>query len=204
MRNLFCNHSPSGHPPSTFTQFSVPSNHDAAKREQVHSNPGSPNSLDRPLAPTSMSVNHQKTGNTGKLEMGQMAETAIVVVKESLKLVARISDAFPPLKTVVGGLVEIFDRIDVSLLSSNFINVVFYKKKCCRRLKMFKSNLHNCMNRWKARKNAWSLSRGACQCQLEELFGWLASVRNFLSLLSLRTRMDELLTQDAGRKKGGT
>ena len=133
MRNLFCNHSPSGHVHSTFTQFPVPNNHDAAKREQIHSNPGSRNSLDRPLAPTTMSVNRQKTGNTGKLEMGELAETAIVVVKESLKLVARMSDAFPPLKTVAGGLVEIFDRIDVSLLSSNFINVVFYNKKFCRR-----------------------------------------------------------------------
>ena len=77
---------------------------------------GSCSTPDRPPPPIIAPVNHQKTSNIG--------ETAIQVVKESLRIVARTSDAFPPLKTTAAGLVEIFDRIDVSLLYSNSINMM--------------------------------------------------------------------------------
>ena len=70
---------------------------------------------DRPPSP--INFNHQKTGKS------TMAETVITAVRESLNVVARISAAFPPLQTVAGGLVEIFDRIDASLFSSNSVIV---------------------------------------------------------------------------------
>jgi hypothetical protein len=38
-------------------------------------------------------------------------------VKEVLKVVVGVSDAFPPLKSAAAGLLEIFDRYDVCLLS---------------------------------------------------------------------------------------
>jgi hypothetical protein len=78
---------------------------------------------DCPRSPINMPVDSQTTGDTGKLTM---VETALTVIKESLKVVARVSDVFPPLKAVVEGLGVIFDRIDVSLffLGSNFVNVM--------------------------------------------------------------------------------
>ena len=73
---------------------------------------------DRPPSPINfVPVNHQKTGKSA------MTETVITAVRESLNVVARISAAFPPLQTVAGGLVEIFDRIDASLFSSNSVIV---------------------------------------------------------------------------------
>ena len=66
-------------------------------------------STDRPPLPSNMTADHQKTGDIG--------ETAFQVVKESLKAVARVSGVFPPLQTTAAGLVEIFDRMDVSILS---------------------------------------------------------------------------------------
>ena len=59
--------------------------------------------------PINTTADHQKTGDIG--------ETAFQVVKESLKAVARVSSACAPLQTTAAGLVEIFDRIDVSVLS---------------------------------------------------------------------------------------
>ena len=53
-----------------------------------------------------------------------MGETAIQVVKESLKVVVLISNTFPPLQSAAAGLVEIFNRIDVSLLSSSFVSIM--------------------------------------------------------------------------------
>ena len=56
-------------------------------------------SIDRPPLPINMTADHKKTGDIG--------ESAFQVVKESsLKVVARVSDAFPPLKTTAAGLVE--------------------------------------------------------------------------------------------------
>ena len=52
------------------------------------------------------------TGNSPKLDI------ALTVVKESLKVIARVGGACAPLKAVAEGLGVIFDRIDVSLLSS--------------------------------------------------------------------------------------
>ena len=117
--NIF-SRSPSSHPSSISTQSPVPddlndhrspSNHAISQLEVDQPVLGSSSTPNRSPPPA---VNHQKTSDVG--------ETAIQLVKESLKIVARISDVFPPLKTVATGLVEIFDRIDVSLLSSNFIN----------------------------------------------------------------------------------
>jgi hypothetical protein len=82
---------------------------------------GSPSASDRDDRPQSpinfVPVNHQKTGKS------TMAETVITAVRESLNVVAQISAAFPPLQTVAGGLVAIFDRIDASLFSSNSVIV---------------------------------------------------------------------------------
>ena len=61
-------------------------------------------------------VNHQKTRDMG--------ETAIQVVKESFKVIVLISNTFPPLQSAAAGLVEIFNRIDVSLLSSSFVTIM--------------------------------------------------------------------------------
>ena len=58
----------------------------------------------------------QPDRDTGKSTM--VVETALTVVKESLKVIARVSDVFPPLKAVAEGLGVVFDRIAVSLLSS--------------------------------------------------------------------------------------
>jgi len=71
---------------------------------------------DRPPSPilNFVPVNHRKTGKS---------TTVITAVRESLNVVARIGAAFPPLQTVAGGLVEIFDRIDASLFSSNSVIV---------------------------------------------------------------------------------
>ena len=66
-------------------------------------------STDRPPLHSNMTADHQKTGDIG--------ETAFQVVKESLKAVARVSGVFPPLQSTAAGLVEIFDRMDVSILS---------------------------------------------------------------------------------------
>ena len=124
--NIFRSRSPSSHlAPSA--PSSAPSDHDSlsavsqspAQLNQPNKDPadlGSRSSPDRPPAPINVPINHQNAGNMG--------ETAIEVVKESLKLVARISDVFPPLKTAAAGLVEIFDRIDVSLLSSSFFDMM--------------------------------------------------------------------------------
>ena len=125
-RNIF-RRSPSSHPSSISTQFPVQddlTDHQSFSEYTVSQLPpkidqpvlGSCSTPDRPPPPIIVPVNHQKAGNIG--------ETAIQVVKESLKIVARMSDAFPPLKTVATGLVEIFDRIDVSLLSSDLINMM--------------------------------------------------------------------------------
>ena len=57
-------------------------------------------------------------------QIRDMGETAIQVVKESLKVVVLISSTFPPLQSAAAGLVEIFNRIDVSLLSSNFVSIM--------------------------------------------------------------------------------
>ena len=116
--NIFRSRSPSSHlapsAPSDHDSLSVVSQSPAQVNQPNKdlADLGSRSSPDCPPAPINVPVNHQNTGNMG--------ETAIEVVKESLKLVARISDAFPPLKTTAAGLVEIFDRIDVSLLSSSF------------------------------------------------------------------------------------
>ena len=53
-----------------------------------------------------------------------MGEAAVQVVKESLKVVVLISTSFPPLQSAAAGLVAIFDRIDVSLLSSSFVSIM--------------------------------------------------------------------------------
>lgn len=57
--------------------------------------------------------------------------TAIEALKESFRAVIRITDAFPPLKTVATGFVEIIDRhdIDVSFLSSNFVNAYIVRQE---------------------------------------------------------------------------
>ena len=65
---------------------------------------------------TNVPVNHQKTRDMG--------ETAIQVVKASLKVVVLISNTFPPLHLAAVGLLEIFNRIDVSLLSSGFVIIM--------------------------------------------------------------------------------
>ena len=125
--NIFRNRSPTSHPSSISTQSPVPDNltdHQSLSDPAVPQLPaqveqpilGSCSTPDRPPPPIIVPVNHQMTGNVG--------ETAMQVVKESLNIVARMSDIFPPLKTVATGLVEIFDRIDVSLLYSNFINMI--------------------------------------------------------------------------------
>ena len=121
--NIFRSRSPNSHPSSILTQPPVPddptgspSNHAISQLQVDQPVLSSCSTPDRPPPPIIVPVNHQKTGNLG--------ETAIQVVKESLKIVARMSDIFPPLKTVATGLVEIFDRIDVSLLYSNFINMI--------------------------------------------------------------------------------
>ena len=125
--NIFRSHSPSSHPSSISTQSPVPddlTDQELLPQHAVSQLPaqvdqpvlGSSSTLDRPPSLINVPVNHQKTGNIG--------ETAIQVVKESIKIIARLSDAFPPLKATASGLVEIFDRIDVSLLSSIFINMM--------------------------------------------------------------------------------
>ena len=122
--NIFRSHSSSSHPPSISTQPPVPddltdhrppSDHAVSQLQVDQPVLGSCSTPDRPPPPINVPVNHQKASN--------IEETAIQVVKESLRIVARMSDAFPPLKTVATGLVEIFDRIDFSLPSSNFINM---------------------------------------------------------------------------------
>jgi hypothetical protein len=118
---------PSSHPSSISTQSSVPddltdqellSQHAVSQMPAQVDQPvlGSSSTPDRPPSLINVPVNHQKTGNIG--------ETAIQVVKESIKIVASFSTAFPPLKMTASALVEIFDRIDVSILSSNFINMM--------------------------------------------------------------------------------
>ena len=77
--------------------------------------PASSVSTQSPVA-INVPVNHQKTRDMG--------ETAIQAVKESLKVVVSISTTFPPLQSAAAGLVEIFDRIDVSLLSSNSVSIM--------------------------------------------------------------------------------
>ena len=125
--NILRRRSPTSHPSSTSTQSLVPDNptdHQLLSDyavPQLHAQVNQPilgscSNLDLSPPPIIVPVNDEKTGNIG--------ETAIQVVKESLKIVARTSDIFPPLKTVATGLVEIFDRIDVSLLYSNFINMI--------------------------------------------------------------------------------
>ena len=123
--NIFRSRSPSSHPSSISTQSPVPddltdyeslSEYAVSQTQVDQPDLGSCSTPDRPPPPINMPDNHQKTNNMG--------ETAIQVVKESLKIVARMSDLFPPLKTAATGLVEIFDRIDVSLISSNFINMM--------------------------------------------------------------------------------
>ena len=122
--NIFRSRSLSSHPLPISTQSPVLddlNNHQslsehAVPHAQVEPVPGSCSTPDRPPPPINVPVNHQKTSNIG--------ETAIQVVKESLNIVARMSDAFPPMKTVATGLVEIFDRIDVSLLFSNFMSMM--------------------------------------------------------------------------------
>ena len=122
--NIFRSRSLSSHPSSISTQSPVPddlNNHQplsehAVPHAQVEPVPGSCSTPDRPPPPINVPVNHQKTSNIG--------ETAIQLVKESLRIVARTTDAYPPLKTTAALLVEIFDRIDVSLLSSDLINMM--------------------------------------------------------------------------------
>ena len=125
--NIFRSRSPSSHPSSISTQSPVPddpTDHQSLSKYAVpqlplqvnQPVPSSCSNSDHPSPPINVPVNHQKTSNIG--------ETSIQVVKESLKIVARMSDSFPPLKTVATGLVEIFDRIDVSLLSSKSINMM--------------------------------------------------------------------------------
>ena len=69
-----------------------------------------------PASESSVPVDHQKTRDIGK--------TAIQVVKESLKVVVLVSDTFPPLKSAAAGLVDILDRINVSLLSFSFVSII--------------------------------------------------------------------------------
>ena len=123
-RNIF-RRSPSSHPSSISTQSPVPddltdhgspSNHAVSQLQVDQPVLGSCSTPDRSLAPIIVPVNHKKTRNIGK--------TAIQIVKELLRIAARTSDAFPPLKTTAALLVEIFDHMDVSLLSSNFINMI--------------------------------------------------------------------------------
>ena len=125
--NIFRSRSPTSYPSSISTQSPVPddlTDYQSLSEYTISQLPaqidqpilGSCSTPGRPPPPIIVPVNHQKTGNIG--------ETAIQVVKESLKVVARMSDVFPPLKTAATGLVEIFDRIDVSLLYSNFINMI--------------------------------------------------------------------------------
>ena len=52
-----------------------------------------------------------------------MGGTAFQVVKGSLKIVVLISNTFPPLQLAAAGLVQIFDRIDVSLLFSSLVSI---------------------------------------------------------------------------------
>lgn len=109
-------------PPSEFhtSTQSLVQPEDVPISSQVHSSQDEPSSIhatrSSPPSPINVPIDHQDTGGRGKI--------AIQVVKESLKLVARISDVFPPLKTTVAGLVEIFDRIDVSPPPSKFLNIV--------------------------------------------------------------------------------
>ena len=128
--NIFRSRSPSSHPSSISTQSPVPDDLNDHQSLSEHTFPQLPQlppqvdqpvldscrTPDRPVSPIIVPVNDQKTGNIG--------ETAIQVVKESIKILARTTDAFPPLKTTAGLLVEIFDRIDVSLLSSDLINMM--------------------------------------------------------------------------------
>ena len=89
----------------------------------------------RSPAPIDVPVNHQKTRDIGK--------TAIQVVKESLKVVVLFSDTLPPLKSTAAGLVDILDRIDVSLLSSTAVLSASSEDEYYRRQKMFKTNLNS-------------------------------------------------------------
>ena len=125
--NIFRSRSPTSHPSPIDTQSLVQddlTDHRLSPEYTVSQLPaqidqsilGSCSTPGRPPPPIIVPVNHQKTSDIG--------ETAIQVVKESFRIVARISDVFPPLKTVATGFVEIFDRIDVSLLSSDFINMM--------------------------------------------------------------------------------
>ena len=123
--NIFRSRPPTSHPSSISTQSPVPddltdhgspSDHAASQLQVDQPVLDSCSTPDRTLPPIIVPVNRQKNSN--------IKETAIQVVKESLKIVARMSDLFPPLKTTATGLVEIFDRIDVSLLSSDFINMM--------------------------------------------------------------------------------
>ena len=87
-----------------------------AQRERLQGDPadlGSRTNLDRPQSPINMPVDSDvQTGNSTGVE------TALTVVKESIKVIARVGGAFAPLKAVAEGLGVIFDRIDVGLLSS--------------------------------------------------------------------------------------
>ena len=96
--------------PSSLFSFTSP----VDSRLEVDNAGRSGTNLNCPRSPINI-VNSQTTGHTGK---SAMVETALTVVKESLKVVARVSDVFPPLKAVVEGLGVIFERIDVSLLFS--------------------------------------------------------------------------------------
>ena len=115
--NLFRSHSPFTHPPSISSQSPVSDNLINDESLSAASQPTAQRywpvfgsrSTNRSPPPINATADHQKTGDIG--------ETALQVVKESLKVVARVSDAFPSLKTTAAGIVEIFDRIDVSVLS---------------------------------------------------------------------------------------
>ena len=93
------------------------------QREWLQGDPadlGSRTNLDRPQSPINMPVDSdvQGTGDTGN---STGVEIALTVVKESIKVIARVGGAFAPLKAVAEGLGVIFDRIDVSLFSSLLI-----------------------------------------------------------------------------------
>jgi hypothetical protein len=92
-----------------------------AQRERLQSDPANlgPRTNfdrpDRPQSPINMPVDVNTIGDTGN---SARLDTALTVVKESLKVIARVGGAFPPLKAVAEGLGVVFDRIDASLPSS--------------------------------------------------------------------------------------